>query len=215
MQVNLVSATPLRNIILAARTSHDSRAKSDTPHNNLLGPTDTALLRRLIKLGHDSVLEHVVYTFDITGISRALLQELVRHRIASYTVQSTRYTLGKILSEYTEEEIISNFCVIPQNEHNIFIEELSKIVHALKLLYMLGLENDKLKYLLPECWKTNVVMTVNARELMHILELRLSSKALWEFQELARLLLEEVKQVHPQLWELIRQERGIGDESNG
>jgi len=68
---------------------------------------------------------------------------------------------------------------------------------------------------LPECWKTNVVMTVNARELMHILELRLSSKALWEFQELARLLLEEVKQVHPQLWELIRQERGIGDESNG
>ncbi len=210
IKVKLISASPLKNIIIAARTSHDSHDRSDTVRNNYLGDNDVKLLRKLIQMHHDSVLEHVVYTFTIDGISRALLQELVRHRIASYTVQSTRYTLGRALAKHTEFDIVASHCVLPESEYeDKLVDELLDIIRVLKMLYALGVPNDTLKYMLPECWKTSLVLTVNARELAHILSLRLSPRALWEFRILARKLLEQVRMVHPQLWDIMCEERNI------
>lgn len=119
MKVTLLHNTPLYIAAHGARTCWDSGDKSDTKlcqlqasqeailednygfnSDNVIGPNDAALIERVgNKFKHQSVLEHVSYNFYIEGVSRALLQELARHRIASYSVKSTRYTLKELKEE--------------------------------------------------------------------------------------------------------------------
>ena len=99
MTVNLLHSTPLSYVAHGMRMSHDNHDKSDS-NGYVIGPKDLALIDRVgNKLKHASTLEPLQYIFDIDGISRACLQELARHRIASLTVKSTRYTLNELRSE--------------------------------------------------------------------------------------------------------------------
>lgn len=94
MQVSLLHSTPLQLAAHACRMSHNNHHLSDG------GPKDTALIERVgNKLKHKSILEQLVYFFDIDGISRACLQELARHRHQSLTVKSSRYTLKELKNE--------------------------------------------------------------------------------------------------------------------
>ena len=144
-------------------------------------------------------VEHLSYSFDIDGISRAVLQELARHRIASYTVKSTRYTLQELKNEepfYVEDGIerASKYVVL---NGNILIDH--SIIAALEMLrYLLsaGTPNDVAKYALPEAYKTSLVMTINARSLQNFLELRTSKHAFKEIQELARAMFEALPSDH-------------------
>lgn len=90
MKVKLLNATPLEIAVKAIRKCYDSCGDN-------LGEKDLKLLRSIIKNKHLSTVEHIYFSFEIDGISRAALQELVRSRIASYSVRSTRYTLRKDL----------------------------------------------------------------------------------------------------------------------
>ena len=167
-------------IIEATRTCYDSMSKSDN-----LGDKDLALLKKIIDSKHESVLEHMVFTFKITDISRACLQELARHRIASYSVKSTRYTLKELRDT-------------PDNELEKFlIEDIESIVKSSaidslkKIKMMLNMSNpdmDKIKYALPECYKTELVWTINLRSLRNFLKLRLSLKAHQEIRKLATII---------------------------
>lgn len=167
-------------IIEATRTCYDSMSKSDN-----LGDKDLALLKKIIDSKHESVLEHMVFTFKITDISRACLQELARHRIASYSVKSTRYTLKELRNT-------------PDNELEKFlIEDIESIVKSSaidslkKIKMMLNMSNpdmDKIKYALPECYKTELVWTINLRSLRNFLKLRLSLKAHQEIRKLATIV---------------------------
>ena len=167
-------------IIEATRTCYDSMSKSDN-----LGEKDLALLKKIIDSKHESVLEHMVFTFKITDISRACLQELARHRIASYSVKSTRYTLKELRDT-------------PDNELEKFlIEDIESIVKSSaidslkKIKMMLNMSNpdmDKIKYALPECYKTELVWTINLRSLRNFLKLRLSLKAHQEIRKLATIV---------------------------
>ena len=164
----------------ATRTCYDSMSKSDN-----LGEKDLALLKKIIDSKHESVLEHMVFTFKITDISRACLQELARHRIASYSVKSTRYTLKELRDT-------------PDNELEKFlIEDIESIVKSSaidslkKIKMMLNMSNpdmDKIKYALPECYKTELVWTINLRSLRNFLKLRLSLKAHQEIRKLATIV---------------------------
>ena len=99
MTVTLLHNSPLYIAAHGARTCWDSGDKSDTV-NNICGDKDRELIDRVgNKFRHASILEHLVYTFYIEGVSRALLQELARHRIASYSVKSTRYTISELRKE--------------------------------------------------------------------------------------------------------------------
>ena len=167
-------------IIQATRTCYDSMSKSDN-----LGDKDLALLKKIIDSKHESVLEHMVFTFKITDISRACLQELARHRIASYSVKSTRYTLKELRDT-------------PDNELEKFlIEDIESIVKSSaidslkKIKMMLNMSNpdmEKIKYALPECYKTELVWTINLRSLRNFLKLRLSLKAHQEIRKLATIV---------------------------
>ncbi len=92
MKVELLHHTPLEVCKTAIRECYDSHDKSDN-----MGEKDRKLIHRVGNISkHSSTLEHLVYSFRIEGVSRLLLQEFARHRIASLSVKSTRFTSGKL-----------------------------------------------------------------------------------------------------------------------
>lgn len=143
---------------------------------------------------HESTIEHLVYTFEIQGISRALLQELARHRLASYSVKSTRYTLKELMN--TDD--VSQF-LVPVNSviDKYNIDVLTNIQELLRDY----VSNDIIKYTLPEAYKTELVMTINARSLRNLLKLRSSKSALWEFRMLSHKLYIKIPNDHKFLFE--------------
>ena len=187
MKVELLHFTPIMIAVNAIRTCYNSCDKSDD-----LGEKDIKLIKSIIANNHTSTIEHISYNFKISGISRACLQELARHRLASLNVKSTRYTLRELKNVNTDE--LKNYLVKISDsidEYNRF-----RLATMQALMNEQNLSNDELKYLLPEAFKTELMLTINARSLRNLLELRLSSKALKEFRELAKALYRELPEPH-------------------
>lgn len=184
MIVRLHSYTPLRVAISAIRTCWDSQSKSNPE-------SDAALLDRIVhKHKHHSTIEHISYSFEIFGISRGCLQELVRHRLASYSVKSTRYTLKELLTAKDFEHFIVKCGNSAIDNYNI------ETLRYMQKLKESGVPNDTLKYMLPEAFKTHLHFTINARSLRNLLELRLKKDAHWEIRKLANLLYKAIPQEH-------------------
>lgn len=232
MEIKLLHHTPLWVASTAIRKCWASEGKSDTENMDLVvttgdgfswttnetvcGPNDKALIERIgNKNKHASTLEHLNYNFDIDGVSRALLQELARHRIASLSVKSTRYTLKEL-----KEELPFNPSLLDEND-NVFDTDTivrarkyvihtgesfvdDKIIHALEGLRQsiaAGLPNDKAKFCLPDAYKTSLVWSINARSLQNFLALRTNKAALWEIRELAYAIFDQLPDEHKYLFE--------------
>ena len=157
---------------IAALTCHANTDKDYVPAD---------VLKRIIKLGHESILEHINLTFSIQGLSRACLQELARHRHISLSVESTRHTLRKYA---TEDFVHSTFSDVYKHD-----KAMGFVIFAQSKPDM---SNDELKYYLPEFWPTNLIITLNIREFRHILKLRTAPAALKEFRVLARSMFNEI-----------------------
>ena len=198
MQVTLLQHTSLTVCASAIRTCWQSFDKSDEG-----GQKDRDLIDRVgNKFKHASTLEHLVYTFYIQGISRALLQELSRHRLASPSVKSTRYTLKELKAEepFTckDPTRAEKYLVFTGDER---VDCMSiRALENLRQLLEEGISNDKAKYCLPESYKTELTWTINARSLQNFLTLRSSKSALWEIQNLARALYASLPQDHQYLF---------------
>ena len=160
---------------LAALTCHANTEKPYVP---------SEVLGRIIKLGHESILEHINLTYSVKSLSRACLQELARHRHISLSVESTRHTLRKYL---TERQPLSTGDLDRRGKFNDMLSLVKRIADEYP-----DMPNDELKYYVPECWPTNLILTVNVRELRHILKLRTSPAALNEFRVLGYRLYEPV-----------------------
>lgn len=173
MKVVLLHNTPLDIADLAIGKCWDKKSKDET-HK----------LERIERVGnknkHASTLEHVNYTFDIDGISRACLQELARHRHQSLSVKSTRYTLKELKNAGVSE--LGDFYVSSTYEVDMVVEYT---LLSLQSVLQQGVANDKVKYCLPEAYKTSLVSTMNMRGLQNFLALRTSKAALWEIRDLA------------------------------
>ena len=207
MKVKLIDYNRIEKIIKAARISHGSESDN-------MGKRDKKLINNLIKMGHESVLEHCSYSFKIEDVSRALLQELVRHRLASYTVRSTRFTLKSITKDKEIEEatnlsdfkkIVNRYCVIPELKGEALKEFYKNTAYCLKNIYKFlsdyKLPNDIVKYLLPESFKTELMMSINVRSFRNFLKLRTSEKALWEIRQLATEMYKVIPESHRILYE--------------
>ncbi len=198
MQITLLHHTPLIVCANAIRTCWQSFDKSDNG-----GEKDQALIDRVgNKFKHASTLEHLVYTFYIQGISRALLQELARHRMASLSVKSTRYTLKELKNEdpFTTEDIqrAAKYLVFTDEE---LVNEMSiRALENLRQVLVSGISNDKAKYCLPESYKTELTWTINARSLQNFISLRSDKSALWEIRELALALYDHLPEDHKYLF---------------
>lgn len=196
MKINLLHATPLWLAPLAIRTCYDSNDKSDT-RDGLLGAKDAALIKGIVKSGHTSTIEHINYNFLIEGISRGCLQELARHRHASLSVQSSRYTLKKLIKDQIDIEQL----LVPSG--NRTVDNLAES-HLRSMAFVANLNNipnDQLKYALPEAYKTTLVWSINARSLRNFFTLRMSERAHWEIRKLAFEVFGAIPDDHDILYE--------------
>ncbi len=177
MEVTVLEATkdPVRTISIAAGTCY--------------GKPDISVKRieNCMKAGHMGVFEHAYATFSIKGISRACSHQLVRHRLASFCQQSQRYCKLDVRSNdwyVTPPDILAN----DYDDYKRMWYDTLMAQYAddyLLALEQLDCKPEDARYLLPEATKTDIVMTVNCRELFHILDLRQSNRAQWEIRYLA------------------------------
>ena len=145
--------------------------------------------------GHTSVLEHASFTFRIEGLSRAALAQLTRHRLASFSVQSQRYV-----------RIRGNDLVMPESIRNSeFYLEAGILMADVMSLYQRmidsGIPAEDARYITPQAVPTNLILTMNARELLHFFELRTCSRAQWEIRHLAEEMLRICREVSPWIFE--------------
>ena len=155
------------------------------------------ILKKIIKSGHLSVLEHASFSVGIEGVSRALLAQLTRHRIASFSVQSQRYVKFNkgvnfiIPPTIAKDENLSakynEFLKLSQQYYNEFLQA--------------GIPAEDARYVLPNASATKIVLTMNARELRHFFALRCCNRAQWEIRDMACRMLKIAKKVAPVLFD--------------
>lgn len=162
-----------------------------------------AFIASILASGHVSPIEHVSFSFAISGVSRALSHQLVRHRIASYSQQSQRYVNGENIDYVMPPAIAKN----PEAKAH-FIAFMEQVQESYKTLSQY-LEADgrtgtkafeDARFVLPQAAATNIVVTMNARTLLHFFEERCCVRAQWEIRKLANTMLELCQDAVPVLF---------------
>ena len=154
------------------------------------------ILKRIIKSGHLSVLEHASFSFGVEGVSRALLAQLTRHRIASFSVQSQRYVKFKNGVDFViPPSIAKNEELL--KKYNEFLKLSEKYY---KDFLDAGILAEDARYVLPNASSTKIVITMNARELRHFFALRCCNRAQWEIRDMACRMLKLAREVAPVLF---------------
>ena len=152
-------------------------------------------LRGALDSGHESVAEHAGFTFRIEDVSRSLLAQLTRHRLASFSVQSQRYC-GIPYNAVVPESVR----IAPNHVFKRFVSAVESSHKAYDWLIENGIPAEDARMVAPEGETTALVMTMNARELRHFFSLRCCSRAQWEIRGLARRMLAECSVVAPELF---------------
>lgn len=193
MQVSLIKYTPEPELTVASAARLCYSEVGATQLLEKLAPTQVErLLRQVISSGHHSVLEHASFTFAIDGISRTTSHQLVRHRLASYSQQSQRYVSYK-----SPDYVIPPSIASDPDRKKLFERAVNTAFEQYRGLIEAGVPVEDARYLLPNATTTRLVMTMNARELMHVCSIRLCLRAQWEIRELFERIKDEVVKVAP------------------
>lgn len=201
LQVELLAYTPdpEKTCALAARTCYSAMEYGEL--KALVDDKDqAAFLKRIVASGHLSVLEHASFTFGVSGVSRALLAQITRHRIASFSVQSQRYVSLEKGFGY----------IIPPRIRELgdaAVREFESQMAQMQAWYQGWQEklgenaNEDARFVLPNACETHITLTMNARELLHFFSLRCCNRAQWEIRALATEMLRQCKQAAPVIFE--------------
>jgi thymidylate synthase (FAD) len=162
-----------------------------------------AFVEKLSSIGHLSPVEHVSFTFGIEGISRACSHQLVRHRVASYSQQSQRYVKAEQF-DYIIPPSIKQDPQIAREFEKCMAEAQENYTKVLKRLEELGIRGEAgqqdARYVLPNAAETKIVVTMNARELLHFFRVRCCNRAQWEIRDMADRMLEQAKKAAPTIF---------------
>jgi thymidylate synthase (FAD) len=220
MKVELISYTPNPDkLVAAAAKLCYAKSDIDTLMDKLTPEKVEEFLKLLGDLGHESPIEHASFTFGIEGVSRTLLAQLTRHRIASFSVQSQRYVEKNHFSYITPPEIAA----IPEAKE-LFEKTMAQDAEVYERLRALlvekhtadnlkaGMEpsqaayaagkkaNEDARFVLPNACDTRIIMTMNVRSLHNFFRLRCCNRAQWEIRELAIAMLKLCRQAAPLLF---------------
>lgn len=195
MDVSVLTATDTPECLIywAARQCYGGALTVDE-----FEPSDCGLLiGRLLKDGHLSPFEHTSITYQVNGISRACSHQLVRHRLASYTQQSQRY----VMLDKKPEWVIPPSIEASEDAKQTFLNRLHLDWSGYKdLVKDNEIPVEDARYMLPNATPTNIVVTMNFRELLHFFELRCCKRAQWEIRELANKMLELAREIAPNVF---------------
>lgn len=192
---------PEETVALGARLCY-SKANIDNLTEKISSKDQSAFVEKLLDMGHESVLEHASFTFGIEGVSRVLLAQLTRHRIASFSVQSQRYVsyengFGYIIPPRIEalgEEAVNKFKSQMETIQTWYSDWQDQLGHTGEGT------NEDARFVLPNACETRILMTMNVRELRHFFSLRMCSRAQWEIRDMATQMHRLCLEVAPALF---------------
>lgn len=219
-KVTLLCHTPEPERVVAAAAKLCYSDQSVEGLLDGLTPEKTeGFLKMLMDLGHESPVEHVSFTFAIEGVSRALLAQITRHRIASYSVQSQRYVRLSPFDYVTPPEIAADPQALEAYSRAMeaaaqSYEEITAILKGkhLQALLKAGVPEkqavskaekqaiEDARFVLPNACETRMIVTMNARSLYNFFNHRCCTRAQWEIREVADEMLALAKQVAPVLF---------------
>lgn len=220
MKVELITYTPdADKLVAAAAKLCYAKSDIDTLMDKLTPDRVESFLKLLGDLGHESPIEHASFTFGIEGVSRTLLAQLTRHRIASFSVQSQRYVEKSGFEYITPPEIAA----IPEAKA-IYDDMMARDAEAYDALREILVKkhteafisegmspdavekaadkkaNEDARFVLPNSCDTRIIMTMNTRSLYNFFRLRCCNRAQWEIRELATEMLRLCRTVAPLLF---------------
>lgn len=220
MKVTLLAHTPdpERLIASAAKLCY-AACDIDSLREKISEESAAKFVDMLASYGHESPIEHVSFTFGIEGVSRALLAQITRHRLASYSVQSQRYVregafdyilppevaacpeAARVFEDAmkADQEAYDKIAAILKEKHiKTLMEEGKDEKTATRMAEKMAIEDAR--FVLPNACDTKMLVTMNARSLMNFFKHRCCNRAQWEIRELATEMLRLVKEVAPSLF---------------
>lgn len=221
VNVKLLAYTPEpeKTMACAAKLCY-AAADIDTVYEGLTEEKTASFLEMLQSIGHESPIEHASFTFGIEGVSRSLLAQITRHRLASFSVQSQRY----VKEDGFEFVLPPEIAAIPEAKEEFLraMEEDQRHYQRLtallqerhKAAFLAAGETEKsaarkaekkaiedARFVLPNACATKMICTMNARSLLNFFSQRCCNRAQWEIRELATQMLREVRAVAPHIFE--------------
>jgi thymidylate synthase (FAD) len=194
MNVQLLAHTPAPEQLVAASAKLCYSAASIADLAAIEADKAAEFIEKLPE-AHQSPLEHVSFTFGIEGVSRAMLAQITRHRIASFSVQSQRYVEMGHFGYVVPQTIAENDEALDEYQHLMY---LVRIVY--NKLIEFGIPAEDARFVLPNACETRMIVTMNARELLHFFSLRCCKRAQWEIRAVADEMLRLCKEVAPEIF---------------
>jgi len=199
LKVTLLSHTadPEENVVAAIRQCYSSVGAEELKEKTT-EEVRKRLIKQVIESGHTSTLEHASFTFALDGVSRVTEIHLIRHRIASFSIQSGRYVkrgdaayrVPPKIRALKDKKLLEKYLTHLEKTQELYNELIDAEIPA-----------EDARYCQPQSIQVKIVMSMNARELLHFFSLRTCTRAQWEVQEVARLMLKEVRKVAPTIFE--------------
>lgn len=220
LKVKLIAHTPEPESVVAAAArlcysavGVDELLERQTPEKN------RKFVRMLASMGHESPIEHISFTFAIEGVSRSLLAQITRHRLASYSVQSQRYVRLDDFQFVIPPEVEADpaakemflAAMKQQGEEYLALAARLQEKHTAELLAQgvpekeaarraEKLANEDARFILPNACETKMIVTMNARSLLNFFRLRCCNRAQWEIRALAEAMFRLVYPVAPAIF---------------
>ena len=196
-KVTLFKATdkPYKSVLAAIKTCRSVEA-IDTDFRIM--PSDAKLIESVIKSGHTSVLEHVSFTFIVTGMSLAARSQFFRHRIMSPTEQSKRAVNALELGVVVPDSIIGNDIAL-----GLYLDSVEKCYDTYDILVGMGIPREDARYCMPQSLETSFIVTINGRELFDsIFPDRLCKRSQWEVRDAVGQMYQIVMGMMPSVYKL-------------
>ena len=199
-RVYLYQSTPdmLSSILAACRVCRSEVGIPDRIGNEEIGPAQQAMIRRVLKSGHTSVLEHISFTFAVSGMSLAARSQLFRHRIASYTEQSKRAVDASKVATVLPPSIAEN-----TQAGQVYHQLVTAAHEAYCKLVDLGVPMEDARYVMPVATETHFLVTYNGRELFDsVFPDRMCMRAQWEVREVVGYMYQIAMSKLPSVYKL-------------
>lgn len=199
LKVELIGYTsdPEQNVVAAIRQCYASVGAKELKEKTT-DEVKRRLIKQVISSGHTSTLEHASFTFAIDGVSRVTEIHLIRHRIASFSIQSGRYVkrgdaayrVPPKIKNLEDKKLLEKYLKHLENSQELY----NQLIDA-------GIPAEDARFCQPQSVQVKIVMTMNARELLHFFSVRSCTRAQWEIREVAQQMLNLVKEVAPIIFE--------------
>jgi len=201
LKVKLLSHTadPEQNVVAAIRQCYSSVGAEELKEKTT-EEVKKRLIKQVIESGHTSTLEHATFTFSIDGVSRVTEIHLIRHRIASFSIQSGRY-VKRGDAAYRIPPAIKELKEKNKKLYEKYLKHLDNSQELYNELLDVEIKAEDARFCQPQSVQVKIVMSMNARELLHFFRVRSCVRAQWEIREIAKQMLDLVKEVAPNIFE--------------